>query len=43
MSFIDKVRKGDVVLEGNGAGGAGGFSAALLEKGKYFCSLMSSR
>lgn len=34
MSFIDKVRKGDVVLEGNGAGGAGGFSAALLERGK---------
>lgn len=34
MSFIDKVRKGDVVLEGNGAGGAGGFSADLLERGK---------
>lgn len=34
MSFIDRVRKGDVVLEGNGAGGAGGFSAALLERGK---------
>ncbi|KAJ5578183.1 uncharacterized protein N7459_007147 [Penicillium hispanicum] len=34
MSFIDKVRKGDVVLEGNGAGGAGGFSAALLERGR---------
>jgi GTP-binding protein EngB required for normal cell division len=33
MSFVDRVRKGDVVLEGNGAGGAGGFSAALLEKG----------
>ncbi|CAL5871141.1 uncharacterized protein PFLUO_LOCUS5387 [Penicillium psychrofluorescens] len=34
MSFIDKVRKGDVVLEGNGAGGAGGFSSALLERGR---------
>lgn len=33
MSFVDRVRKGDVVLDGNGAGGAGGFSAALLEKG----------
>ena len=33
MSFIDRVRKGDVVLEGNGLGGAGGFSAALLQKG----------
>lgn len=33
MSFVDRVRKGDVVLEGNGAGGAGGFSSALLEKG----------
>lgn len=37
ISFIDKVRKGDVVLEGNGAGGAGGFSAALLERGKLRC------
>ncbi|CAI7650991.1 hypothetical protein N7533_009502 [Penicillium manginii] len=34
MAFIDKVRKGDVVLEGNGAGGAGGFSSALLERGR---------
>lgn len=33
MSFIDRVRKGEVVLEGNGSGGAGGFSAALLQKG----------
>ena len=33
MSFIDRVRKGEAVLEGNGSGGAGGFSAALLEKG----------
>ena len=34
VAFIDRVRKGDVVLEGDGAGGAGGFSAALLRKGK---------
>lgn len=33
MSFIDRVLKGDVVLEGDGVGGAGGFSAALLAKG----------
>lgn len=34
VSFIDRVRKGDVVLEGDGVGGAGGFSAALLSKGR---------
>ena len=33
MSFIDRVRKGEVVLEGDGAGGGGGFSATLLAKG----------
>lgn len=33
MTFVDKVRKGDVVLEGDGTGGAGGFSSALLETG----------
>lgn len=33
VSFIDRVRNGDVVLEGNSGGGAGGFSAALLAKG----------
>lgn len=33
MDFVDRVRKGDIVLEGTGSGGAGGFSAALLEKG----------
>lgn len=33
MSFIDRVRKGEVVLEGDGVGGAGGFSSALLSKG----------
>ncbi|KAG9791600.1 Protein msp1, mitochondrial [Exophiala dermatitidis] len=34
MAFVDRVRKGDVVLEGNGTGGAGGFSADLLQKGR---------
>jgi len=33
MGFIDRVRSGQVVLEGDGVGGAGGFSAALLKKG----------
>ena len=34
-SFIDRVRRGDVVLEGDGTGGAGGYSAALLSKGNF--------
>ncbi|KAI4087458.1 MAG: hypothetical protein LQ344_006794 [Seirophora lacunosa] len=34
MGFIDRIRKGDVVLEGDGIGGAGGFSADLLAKGR---------
>lgn len=34
VSFIDRVRKGEVVLEGDGVGGAGGYSAALLAKGR---------
>jgi dynamin-like GTPase MGM1, mitochondrial len=34
MGFIDRVRSGQVVLEGDGVGGAGGFSSALLAKGK---------
>lgn len=33
IGFIDRIRKGEVVLEGDGAGGAGGFSAALLRRG----------
>jgi GTP-binding protein EngB required for normal cell division len=36
MAFIDRVRSGQVVLEGDGIGGAGGFSAALLQKGLCF-------
>ncbi|KAH8891405.1 hypothetical protein GQ53DRAFT_824006 [Thozetella sp. PMI_491] len=34
MNFIDKVRRGDIVVEGEGRSGAGGFSAALLTKGR---------
>ena len=34
MSFIDRVRSGQVVLEGDGVGGAGGFSSALLARGR---------
>jgi dynamin-like GTPase MGM1, mitochondrial len=33
--FVDRVRKGEVVLEGDRAGGAGGFSSALLERGEF--------
>ena len=33
MSFVDKVRKGEVFIEGDVASGAGGFSSALLSKG----------
>ncbi|KAF3771214.1 hypothetical protein M406DRAFT_272612 [Cryphonectria parasitica EP155] len=34
MNFVDKCRKGDIIVEGEGRMGAGGFSAALLEKGR---------
>ncbi|XWW96631.1 hypothetical protein V2A60_004608 [Cordyceps javanica] len=34
MAFIDKARKGDLIVEGDGRSGAGGFSAALLSKGR---------
>ncbi|KAK7425494.1 mitochondrial dynamin GTPase Msp1 [Neonectria magnoliae] len=34
MTFVDKARKGDIVVEGDGRSGAGGFSAALLGKGR---------
>jgi len=40
LTFIDRVRKGDIVLEGDGTGGAGGFSAALLRRGKCWKSLL---
>ena len=35
MTFVDKARRGDVVVEGDHPSGAGGFSAALLARGKY--------
>lgn len=34
MSFVKKVREGEIVLEGDGSGGAGGFSSSLLAKGR---------
>ncbi|KAJ4250637.1 mitochondrial dynamin GTPase Msp1 [Fusarium torreyae] len=34
MTFVDKARKGEVVIEGDNRSGAGGFSAALLSKGR---------
>jgi hypothetical protein len=34
IAFVDKARKGEIVVEGDGRSGAGGFSAALLGKGK---------
>ncbi|KAG6040963.1 hypothetical protein E4U41_006441 [Claviceps citrina] len=34
MTFIDKARKGELVVEGDGRSGAGGFSASLLTKGR---------
>ena len=46
MGYIDRVRKGEVVLEGDGIGGGGGFSAALLAKGwvsvSHSCSQQKS-
>ena len=36
MGYVERVRKGEVVLEGDGVGGGGGFSAALLAKGMPF-------
>ena len=43
MGFIDRVREGKVVLEGDGVGGAGGFSAALLKKGESLHLLFKRR
>ena len=39
VGFVDRVRRGDVVLEGDGRGGAGGFSASLLTKGSRVLSI----
>ena len=45
MAFVDRLRKGEIVLEGDGIGGAGGFSAALLARGiptlRYIFNLYS--
>lgn len=35
VNFVDKARRGDVVVEGEGRSGAGGFSAALLQRGTF--------
>ena len=40
VGFIDQVRKSDVVLDNGGAGGAGGFSASLLQKGASISDTM---
>ncbi len=37
VRFVDKARRGDVLVEGEGRSGAGGFSAALLQKGGLPC------
>lgn len=34
MGYVDRARNGEVIVEGDGASGAGGYSAALLQKGK---------
>ena len=34
MTFVDKARKGEIMVEGETRNGAGGFSAALLSKGR---------
>jgi hypothetical protein len=41
MSFVDRARKGETVVEGDGVGGAGGYSAALLQKGKQAFAISS--
>lgn len=42
IAFVDRVRKGEVHLEGDSSAGAGGFSSALLQTGKSI-SVSSSR
>ncbi|KAK8100836.1 uncharacterized protein PG998_007760 [Apiospora kogelbergensis] len=34
LHFVDRARKGDIIVENENQAGAGGFSAALLEKGR---------
>ena len=38
MAFVDKARRGDIIVEGETRNGAGGFSAALLARGMSFLS-----
>jgi GTP-binding protein EngB required for normal cell division len=41
VSYVEKCRKGDVTIEGDGSSGAGGFSSALLQKGSPpFCKVL---
>jgi dynamin-like GTPase MGM1, mitochondrial len=37
IAFVDRARKGEIAVDGDGVGGAGGYSAALLQKGKTAC------
>ena len=41
-AFIERVRKGEVVLNGDVSSGAGGFSAELLERGTLLCLITIS-
>ena len=41
LAFIDRARSGELVLEGDGTAGAGGFSAALLKRGTLQPQLLS--
>ncbi|KAH0553465.1 hypothetical protein GP486_006467, partial [Trichoglossum hirsutum] len=34
MGFVERVRKGETIVDGDGSSGAGGFSSALLQKGR---------
>ncbi|KAI9775562.1 MAG: dynamin-like GTPase mgm1 [Geoglossum umbratile] len=34
MGFVERARKGEAAIEGDGRSGAGGFSSALLQKGR---------
>ncbi|KAK4137915.1 hypothetical protein BT67DRAFT_460387 [Trichocladium antarcticum] len=34
MGFVDKARKGEIIIEGDHPSGAGGYSAALLSRGR---------
>jgi GTP-binding protein EngB required for normal cell division len=42
MGFVDKARKGEVEVVGDGASGAGGFSSDLLQKGMFLYKTQSS-